>query len=151
VGELGETIKPGTVYFAPDNFHLTFKTPSNLWLDSSEPIDGHRPSATALFESVAQNFRAKAIGILMTGMGKDGAQGLKTMFEAGAYTIVQDEASSLIFSMPKAAIELNAVREILGIDLIALRLKSLAEKIPEQKETLSDGREGEKTYLADRR
>jgi len=131
VGELGETIKPGTVYLAPDNTHLTFKGTSNLWFDSSDPVGGHRPSATVLFESVAQNFGAKAIGILLTGMGQDGARGLKAMHEAGAYTIAQDEASSLIFSMPKAAIELNAVREVLGINQIAPRLKSLAEKIPE--------------------
>jgi two-component system chemotaxis response regulator CheB len=131
VGELGETIKPGTVYLAPDKTHLTLKGSSNLWFDSSDPVDGHRPSATVLFESVAQNFGAKAIGILLTGMGKDGAQGLKTMHEAGAYTIAQDEASSVIFSMPKAAIELNAVKEVLSINQIAPRLKTLTEGIPE--------------------
>ena len=130
VGELGETIKPGTVYLAPDKTHLTFKGSSNLWFDSSDPVDGHRPSATVLFESVAQNFGAKAIGILLTGMGKDGAQGLKTMHEAGAYTIAQDEASSVIFSMPKAAIELNAVKEVHGINQIAPRLRTLTEGIP---------------------
>jgi two-component system chemotaxis response regulator CheB len=142
VGELGETIKPGTVYLAPDNTHLTFKGSSNLWYESSEPVDGHRPSATVLFESVAQNFGAKAIGLLLTGMGKDGARGLKAMHDAGAYTIAQDEASSLVFGMPKAAIELNAVKEVLGINQIASRLKSLTEKIPEQKEAFSDRRAG---------
>jgi two-component system chemotaxis response regulator CheB len=142
VGELGETIKPGTVYLAPDNSHLTFKGSGNLWYGNTEPIDGHRPSATVLFESVAQHFGAKAIGLLLTGMGKDGASGLKAMHDAGAYTIAQDEASSLIFSMPKAAIELNAVKEVLGIDQIAPRLKSLTENIPEQKEAFSVGRAG---------
>jgi two-component system chemotaxis response regulator CheB len=142
VGELGETIKPGTVYLAPDNTHLTFKGTSNLWYESSEPIDGHRPSATVLFESVAKNFGEKAIGLLLTGMGKDGARGLKAMHDAGAYTIAQDEASSLIFGMPKAAIDLNAVKEVLSINQIASRLKSLTENIPEQKEAFSDGRAG---------
>lgn len=142
VGELGETIKPGTVYLAPDNTHLTFKGTANLWYESTEPVDGHRPSATVLFESVAQNFGPKAIGLLLTGMGKDGARGLKAMYDAGAYTIAQDEASSLIFGMPKAAIELNAVKEVLSIDQIAPRLKSLTESIPEQKEVFSDGRAG---------
>ena len=142
VGELGETIKPGTVYLAPDNTHLTFKGSGNLWYESTEPVDGHRPSATVLFESVAKNFGAKAIGLLLTGMGKDGAQGLKAMHDAGAYTIAQDEASSLIFGMPKAAIELNAVKEVLGIDQIAPRLKNLAESIPAQKEAFSDSRAG---------
>jgi two-component system chemotaxis response regulator CheB len=142
VGELGETIKPGTVYLAPDNTHLTLKGSSNLWYESTEPVDGHRPSATVLFESVAKNFGDKAIGLLLTGMGKDGAKGLKAMHDAGAYTIAQDEASSLIFGMPKAAIELNAVKEVLGIDQIAPRLKSLTENIPEQKEAFSAGRAG---------
>jgi two-component system chemotaxis response regulator CheB len=142
VAELGETIKPGTVYLAPDSTHLTFKGNSNLWHDSSEPVDGHRPSATVLFESVAQHFAARAIGLLLTGMGRDGAQGLKAMYEAGAYTIAQDEASSLIFSMPKAAIELNAVKEVLGLNQIAHRLRTLTEKMHEQKEVFSDRRAG---------
>ena len=142
VAELGETIKPGTVYLAPDNAHLTFKGNSNLWHDSSEPVDGHRPSATVLFESAAQHFGARAIGLLLTGMGRDGAQGLKAMHEAGAYTIAQDEASSLIFSMPKAAIELNAVKEVLGLNQIAHRLRTLTEKMHEHKEVFSDRRAG---------
>lgn len=142
VGELGETIKPGTVYLAPDNAHLAFRGSSNLWHDSSEPVDGHRPSATVLFESVAENFGAKAIGLLLTGMGRDGANGLKAMHEAGAYTIAQDEASSLIFSMPKAAIDLNAVKEVLGLSQIAHRLKALTETIRVQREASRDSRAG---------
>jgi two-component system chemotaxis response regulator CheB len=142
VGELGETVKPGTVYLAPDNTHLTFKGSNNLWYDGSDPVDGHRPSATVLFESAAQNFGGGAIGILLTGMGRDGAQGLKAMYEAGAYTIAQDEASSLIFSMPKAAIELNAVKEVLGLNQIAYRLRSLTGRILTQKEAFRDGRAG---------
>jgi two-component system chemotaxis response regulator CheB len=142
VGDLGEAIKPGTVYLAPDNAHLTFRGNSNLWHDGSEPVDGHRPSATVLFESVAQNFGATAIGLLLTGMGRDGAKGLKAMYEAGAYTIAQDEASSLIFSMPKAAIDLNAVKEVLGLNQIAHRLKDLTETIPVQREASRDSRAG---------
>ncbi len=83
----------------------------------------------------------KAIGILLTGMGQDGAQGLKAMHQAGAYTIAQGEASSVIFSMPKAAIELNAVEEVLDLSQIAPRLRSLTKTIPKQKEVPSDGRE----------
>jgi two-component system chemotaxis response regulator CheB len=129
VAEHGETIKPGTVYLAPDNTHMTVKGSGELCLDaSSEPIDGHRPSVNVLFESVAQNFGAKAIGLLLTGMGQDGASGLKAMHQAGAYTIAQDEASSVIFSMPKAAIELNAVQEVLDLSQIAPRVRSLLER-----------------------
>ena len=128
VGEQGETIKPGTVYLAPDNTHLTVKASGELQLDASEPVSSHRPSASILFESVARNFGAKAIGLLLTGMGEDGASGLKAMHQAGAYTIAQDEASSVIFSMPKAAIELGAVEEVLALSQIAPRLSSLTEK-----------------------
>lgn len=128
VGAHDETIQPGTVYLAPDNIHLTVRANGKLWLDGSEPLGGHRPSATVLFESVAKNFGAKAIGILMTGMGQDGAWGLKALHQAGAHTIVQDEASSVISSMPKAAIALNAADEILDLSQIAPRLISLTKK-----------------------
>jgi chemotaxis response regulator CheB len=83
---------------------------------------------------------------LLTGMGEDGASGLKVMRQMGAYTIAQDEASSVIFSMPKAAIELNAVEEVLNLNQIAPRLRSLTEslteKIPGQEEAPSDARKG---------
>jgi two-component system chemotaxis response regulator CheB len=131
VAEHGETIKSGTVYLAPDNTHITIKASGELCLDtSSEPLNGHRPSASVLFESVARNFGEKAIGILLTGMGQDGATGLRAMHQAGAYTIAQDEASSVIFSMPKAAIELNAVKEVLSLSEVAPRLRSLTERSP---------------------
>jgi two-component system chemotaxis response regulator CheB len=130
VAEHRETTKPGTAYFAPDNTHLTLTGSGELRLDASEPVAGHRPSASVLFESVARNFGPKAIGILLTGMGEDGASGLKVMRQAGAYTIAQDEDSSVIFSMPKAAIELDAVEEVLALSQIAPRLRSLTEKIP---------------------
>ena len=131
VAEHGETIKSGTVYLAPDNTHITIKASGELCLDtSSEPLNGHRPSASVLFESVARNFGDKAIGILLTGMGQDGATGLRAMHQSGAYTIAQDEASSVIFSMPKAAIELNAVTEVLSISEVAPRLRSLTERSP---------------------
>ena len=142
VAEHGETIQPGTVYLAPDETHLTIHGSGKLCLVVSQPVGGHRPSATVLFESVARNFGPKAIGIMLTGMGQDGAQGLKAMHEAGAYTIAQDEASSLVFGMPKAAIDLNAVREVLSLSQIAYRLRSLTEKIREEKEAFSDGRAG---------
>jgi len=142
IAKQGETIQPGTAYLAPDNSHLTVMGNGKLWLDASGPVGGHRPSVNVLFESVARNFGAKAIGILMTGMGQDGAQGLKAMHQMGAYTIAQNEASSVIFSMPKTAIELDAVEEVLDLSQIAPRLKSLTENISKQKETPSDRREG---------
>jgi two-component system, chemotaxis family, protein-glutamate methylesterase/glutaminase len=138
VGEIRETIKPGNVYLAPDNAHMTVTSSGELILDGSESVNGHRPSVSVLFESLAQNYGPKALGILLTGMGQDGATGLLAMRQAGSYTIAQDEASSVIFSMPKAAIELNAVEEVLDINQIAFRLKNLVENNHENQKKLND-------------
>jgi two-component system chemotaxis response regulator CheB len=73
------------------------------------PVSGHRPSATVLFQSVAREYRAAALGVLLTGMGNDGASGLSDIKRAGGLTIAQDEASSVVFGMPAAAIELGVV------------------------------------------
>lgn len=128
LGEHGEILKPGTVYIAPDSKHMTVHNEGYLLLDGSEPASGHRPAINVLFESVARNFGASALGILLTGMGKDGARGLKAMRQAGAYTIAQDEKTSVVFSMPQAAIELSAADEILDLNLIAPWLMRLTEK-----------------------
>ncbi|KAF0158592.1 MAG: two-component system chemotaxis family response regulator CheB [Syntrophaceae bacterium] len=128
LGEYGETIQPGCVYFAPDNKHITVNNKGVVVLDSSGPVGGHRPAINVLFESVARSFMAAAVGILLTGMGKDGAQGLKAMRQAGAYAIAQDEKSSVVFSMPAAAIELEAVDEILDLNVIAPWLRRLVNK-----------------------
>jgi len=88
-------------------------------------VDGHRPSATALFESVAQTYGARAVGVLLTGMGGDGAQGLKALWDAGGLTIAQDEATCVIFGMPKQAIALGAATEVLPLPQIGTRLVEL--------------------------
>ena len=123
--EQGEQLKPGRAYLAPDDRHVIVKPSGLVWLDASEAVDGHRPSATVLFNAAARNYGAAAIGVLLTGMGQDGAQGLLAMRQAGAYTLAQDEASSVVFGMPKAANELHAVSELLPLDQIAPRLLSL--------------------------
>ena len=129
VGENGEVVRPGTVYLAPDDAHMIVRDNGLLLLDYSDLIGGYRPSVNALFESVAKNFKAEAIGILLTGMGQDGARGLKVMRQAGAYTIAQDEASSIVFGMPGTAVKMDAVDEVLSLSLIAPWLKGLTEKI----------------------
>ena len=128
LAENGEIIKPGTVYIAPDSKHMTVNINGSIFLDTAKPVGGLRPAINVLFESVAQNFGAAAVGILLTGMGKDGAKGLQAMRKAGAYTIAQNEASSVVFSMPSAAIELDAVDEILDLNLIAAWLLKLVDK-----------------------
>ncbi|HRD48826.1 MAG: chemotaxis-specific protein-glutamate methyltransferase CheB [Candidatus Competibacter sp.] len=122
VADRYEALQPGVVYLAPDDYHLQVKPAGRIWLDDAPPLGGHRPAATCLFESVARYYGAAAVGVLLTGMGHDGARGLKAMREAGACTIAQDQASSTIFGMPRAAIRLGAAQEVLALDKIAPRL-----------------------------
>jgi two-component system, chemotaxis family, protein-glutamate methylesterase/glutaminase len=122
----GDTIQPGGIYLAPDNCHLVIKPGGLVWLDPTEPVGNHRPAVNVLFQSVARNYGPAAIGVLMTGMGEDGAHGLLAMRQAGAYTLAQDEASCVVFGMPKAAIDLGAVEEVLPLDQIAARVQLLA-------------------------
>ena len=87
---------------------------------SSDPrVNGHRPSVDVLFRSAAEEFGANAVGVLMTGMGEDGAEGLGVMKAAGALTIAQDEASSIVFGMPRAAIERGFANRIVGLEDMA--------------------------------
>lgn len=115
-------LRKGHVYLAPGgDRHMAIGGSSGLYikLRPGEPISGHLPSVDALFESVARTVGAKAVGILLTGMGSDGAQGLLTLARAGAHTIAQDETSCTVFGMPRAAIALGAVGLIAPIGHIA--------------------------------
>ncbi len=111
VGEArsGDPLLPGHVYLAKGGRHLTL-APSRrtLLLRDGEPVQGHRPSVDVLFRSVAQNFDGRATGIILTGMGRDGAEGLLAMRRRGAKTLAQDEASSLVYGMPRVAFETGA-------------------------------------------
>ena len=122
LAEHGEPLQPGTVYLGPDHQHLLAAQNGHVWLSDSSPVGGHRPSATVLFESVAQRYGRAAVGVLLTGMGKDGAQGLKALHDAGAHTIVQDEATCVVFGMPKEAIALGAAAEVLPLERIGAGL-----------------------------
>jgi two-component system chemotaxis response regulator CheB len=118
----GDLLKPGVVLFAPEDYHMLVSERGSVRLNKSLPISGHRPSAELLFESVARCFGRRAIGIILTGMGSDGAMGLKRLRERGGRTIAQDEESSIIFGMPRAAIELDAAELILPLEEIAPRM-----------------------------
>lgn len=109
----------GTIYFAPERQHLELSDQGLLQLSSAPAVDGHCPSATVLFQSIAKYYRRSAMGVLLTGMGRDGATGLLAMSEAGAMTIAQDEATSIVFGMPREAIALGAAQRILPIQEIA--------------------------------
>lgn len=117
-----ERIVPGHVYVAPGHSHLqVVKTGGQYFtfLSKAEPVNRHRPSVDVLFESAARHVGKDAIGMMFTGMGKDGAIGMLQMREAGAYNFAQDEASCVVFGMPRAAIELKAVHEVLPLNGMA--------------------------------
>ncbi len=127
--ETGDTVAPGRALIAPGNYHMLMRrSGANYIVDvKSGPLIGrHRPSVDILFKSVAAYAGANAIGVLMTGMGADGAQGLKLMHDAGAETIAQDEASCVVFGMPKAAIDLGAASRVVPLDNIAREVLRLA-------------------------
>jgi two-component system chemotaxis response regulator CheB len=116
---------PGHVYIAPGDYHLTlYRSGGHYYtrLNHDPPVSGHRPSVDVLFNSVAEHAGHNAIGVILTGMGKDGAAGLKKMLEAGAQTIGQDESTSLVYGMPKAAKLMGAVQAEVAIGQIAAEI-----------------------------
>lgn len=122
----GETIQPGHVYLAPDDRQLRVESDGRL-LCGTEPAEhGLRPSVSFLFRSVAQKFGAQAVGVLLTGMGRDGAEELKLMRDSGAITIAQDAESSIVHGMPGEAIRLEAAVHVGNPERISQLLQSLA-------------------------
>lgn len=115
----GSVPEPGHAYIAPDDFHLTVSSSGRMLLTRESPENGLRPSVSRLFRSLADNLRGNAIGVLLTGMGKDGAAELRLMREAGALTIAQDRESSVVHGMPGEAIALGAATQVLAADRIA--------------------------------
>jgi two-component system, chemotaxis family, protein-glutamate methylesterase/glutaminase len=126
--EDGEPLLPGHAYIAPAGRHLLVRKPASpkrysLQLADAEPVNLHRPSIDILFRSAAKRVAGAATGVLLTGMGKDGATGLLEMKQAGARTIAQDEATSVVFGMPREAIRLQAAGEVLPLGSIGPRLR----------------------------
>jgi two-component system chemotaxis response regulator CheB len=115
----GATPLPGHAYVAPDDFHLAADARGHLVLAREPAESGLRPAVSYLFRSLADSYGANAVGVLLTGMGRDGAEELKRMKDHGAHTIAQDRDSSIVHGMPGAAIELGAATQILAGDKIA--------------------------------
>lgn len=116
-----EEIKDGCIYIAPGGKHMIAeKVEDNFFIRllDTEKVSGHKPSADVLFWSISKSYKNRAIGIIMTGMGSDGAEGILDMKNMGAVTIAQDEKSSVVFGMPKVAIAKGAVDEVLSLDEI---------------------------------
>lgn len=119
-------LKANTVYIAPDDCHLGMRSKSQLSVSANSPIKGFRPAATFMFESVAKVFKGASVAVILTGMGDDGLAGLRIQREQGAIIIAQDEASSVVYGMPKAAVNSGLVDLILPLDCIAETLKEIA-------------------------
>ncbi len=125
----GDLLKPGRVLIAPGDRHLLVEKKSLAAvarLSDAPPENGHRPSADVLFASVAREFGNRALGVIMTGMGRDGARELGTLFKEGGITLGQDEASSVVYGMPKVAFELGHVTEQVPLERMADRISELA-------------------------
>lgn len=113
VARSGEMPLPGTVYFPEEGTHLTVDSKGRLFSSHLLPVGGHRPAVTVLFHSVAEYYGSSAVAVLLTGMGNDGAEGMQSISRTGGFTMAQDEASCVVFGMPKQAIDLGAARSIL--------------------------------------
>lgn len=122
----GEVPQAGVVYFAPEDAHLELDNGGRLNLSQAPPCDGHRPSVTVTLRAAARQFGPAAVGVLLTGMGRDGADGMAAIAGAGGITIAQDEASSVVYGMPKEAVALGAARHVLPLEQIAAALAALA-------------------------
>jgi two-component system, chemotaxis family, protein-glutamate methylesterase/glutaminase len=114
VAQDGMEAEAGVAYIAPDGFHLGVGANGRLALSSEPPIDGFRPSATQLFRSVARAYGRASMGVLLTGMGRDGADGLLEMRKSGGLTVAQSEETCVVFGMPQEAIRLDAAARVLG-------------------------------------
>lgn len=129
--EDGDIVKSGRVFIAPGNKHIYVEKKSLatvVRLSDDEQRNGHRPSADVLFESVAKEFQNKALGIIMTGMGRDGASQLAEMRKQGAWTLGQDEESSIVYGMPRVAYELGAVQKQVSLANMADEINKIANE-----------------------
>lgn len=121
----GDKVETGTVLISPSNHHMIMQDGSHVRLSEQVSDAPYHPSINALFDSVAYNWRGCGYGVLMTGMGWDGAAGLLSMRREGFHTIAQDQASCAVYGMPKKAVELGAADEVVALDALASRLIAL--------------------------
>ncbi|MFC0008916.1 CheB methylesterase domain-containing protein, partial [Devosia nitrariae] len=125
-------LQVGHAYVARGDYHLRIERSSGQLkcrLGQDDPASGHRPSVDVLFESVARTIGPMAVGAILTGMGRDGARGLKLMRQAGAYTVGQSQASALVYGMPRVAFEEGAVVEQAPLEAIAARLANALSRL----------------------
>lgn len=121
-------IENGLTYIAPEDKHLKVRGYGRFWLTDDEPVNGLRPSVSTLFASVADSYGSKSVGVLLTGMGRDGAAELKLMRDRGAITFAQDRASSVVYGMPGEAFRLGSAKYVLRPEQIATVLARLIKR-----------------------
>lgn len=124
-----EPIEPGTVYFAPPDYHLMVEPDRRLSLSSEEPVLFSRPSINVLFETAADAYGAGLLGIVLTGANNDGAQGLSTIMLAGGTAIIEDPAEAYAAAMPQAAIDACPGAQVMSLEEMASYLQSLAQNV----------------------
>ena len=122
VARHGVRLESGTVYVAPDDRQLGLSDPLTIEVSGELPIEGFRPSGTHLFRSVAAHYGSKALAVILTGMGRDGVEGLRHLRAAGGRVIAQDEATSVVFGMPGVAVAAGLAHEVLPLEAIGPRL-----------------------------
>ena len=121
----GERVLPGHAYIAPGGLHLSVERSGANYIArvrDGEPVNRHKPSVEVLFQSAARVVGPNALGVMLTGMGADGATAMKLMRDAGSYNLAQDEASCVVFGMPREAIAAGAAHDVLPLGQIAARL-----------------------------
>jgi two-component system, chemotaxis family, protein-glutamate methylesterase/glutaminase len=124
VGEPLEEIRPGVAYIAPDNVHMRVEEGGRITLSDEPAYGGHRPSGDVLLESVARTYGKGSVAAILTGMGRDGAMGMKAIKQRNGKTIAQNEKSCVIYGMPQAAIEMNIIDKVLPLEKIAEEIVS---------------------------
>lgn len=123
-----ELLRPGVVYVAPSDVHMKVQEGGKIKFSQEDLQSGHRPSGDVLLKSVAEIYGSGAIGVILTGMGRDGALGMQAISNRHGYTLAQDEKSCVVFGMPKAAIELGIVDKVLPLSKIAAEIVYLLEE-----------------------
>jgi len=131
--EAGDLIEPGVALLAPGNAHIVVEKNSgganSLALSHRPAVNGHRPSVDILFESVAKVYGGEAIALIMTGMGNDGVKGIGQLYNLGALTLAQDKKSSIVFGMPRLAIEAGYIHEVVPLNRLAEKLNKWARRL----------------------
>jgi two-component system chemotaxis response regulator CheB len=125
VAESGEPLRARTVFLAPDERHLGVSRDATVILADAPPVNGFRPSGSYLFESAAQAFGASVGAVILTGMGSDGVEGLRAVKAAGGLVLAQDEASSVVYGMPRVAAEAGLADAVVPLAEVGARLTTL--------------------------